>query len=94
MVDGRVVGRSGIEGERRCTDGVEDGRRQGRDDTCVDIDVGETGFKVVVDVGVDISAANGINLVAEGGRVVFVVVGNDKDIIVVSINRSVARVGG
>ena len=85
MIDGRVVGRDGIEGEKRGTDGVEDGRGQGRDDACIDVDVGETGFKVVVDVGVDISATNGINLV--------VVVGNDKDTIV-SIISAVARIGG
>jgi hypothetical protein len=93
MIDGRVVGRNRIKGEKRCTDGVEDGRGQGRDDACIDVNVGETGFKVVVDVGVDISATDGIDLVAIGGRVVFVVVGNDKNTIV-SINSVIARIGG
>ena len=53
MIKSRVVGRYVIEGERRGANGVENGRLQGRDGACVDVDVGETGFKVVVDVGVD-----------------------------------------
>jgi RecB family exonuclease len=50
---------------------------QEQDGTCVDVNVDEAGFKIVVDVVVDIGPADRIDLVPMGGLVIVVVVDID-----------------
>ena len=50
---------------------------QGQDGTCVDVNVNEAGFKIVIDVEVDIGPADRIDLVPMGGLVIIVVANID-----------------